>query len=306
MKLIPLFPGQGSQALGMGKSWHENFSVCHDLFQLASDTLKIDFKRLCFEGPEEELVKTENTQPCLLLVCFAGFKILEHEIGLKPAAAAGHSLGEYTALAAAGAISFEDALRTVRRRGELMSQAAGPGAGMMAVLGLSAEQAANLCEEAKGNDVLVPSNFNAPGQVVISGHIAAIDRGQAILKSRKQRGIRLKVSGAFHSPLMKDAALKLGEFLATINFNPPSFPVISNLEARPYPGKTTETLVRQMTSPVRWEESIKYLNQIQPDCFLEIGPGKVISGLVSKIAPQAKTLNFSESKDIVEIRHALG
>jgi len=306
MGFAALFPGQGSQSQGMGRSFCDDFAVGRNLFELASDTLKLDFRKICFEASEEELAKTENTQPCLLLCCHAGFKILEAELGFTPMAAAGHSLGEYTALTAAGAVSFPDALKLVRRRGELMAQAASTQTGMMAVLGASKEQVEQLCQEAvKDQEVLVPANFNAPGQIVISGNVSALDRAQELLKSKRMRCIRLKVSGAFHSPLMENAAKGLGEFLSGVSFSPLKFPVVSNLEAKPYPENPLEILVRQMTSPVRWEDSVQHLNQISLGGFIEIGPGKVLTGLVQRIVPQAKVLNFSESEDLAEIRTAL-
>ena len=306
MGLAAFFPGQGSQSQGMGKSFCDDFAIGRNLFELASDTLKLDFKKLCFEASEEELAKTENTQPCLLLCCYAGFKIMEAELGFDPKAAAGHSLGEYTALTAAGAVSFPDALKLVRRRGELMAQAASGSTGMMAVLGASKEQVEQLCREAvRDREVLVPANFNAPGQIVISGHDSALERSQEILKSRRQRGIRLKVSGAFHSPLMENAATGLGEFLNGVSFSPLKFQVVSNLEAKPYPENPRQTMVRQMTNPVRWEDSVQYLNQICPGGFIEIGPGKVLNGLAQKILPQTKVFNFSEAKDLPEIEKNL-
>jgi [acyl-carrier-protein] S-malonyltransferase len=306
MSFAALFPGQGSQSPGMGKSLCEDFSVGRGLFELASDTLKLDFKKLCFEAPEDELAKTANTQPCLLLCAYAGFRILETELGFTPKAAAGHSLGEYTALTAAGALSFPDALKLVRRRGELMASAASSQTGMMAVLGASREQVEQLCREAvREGEILAPANFNAPGQVVISGHNSALERAQEVLKSRRQRGIRLKVSGAFHSPLMEDAAKGLEKILAHANFSPLKFPVVSNLEAKPYPEDPRTVLVRQMTGPVRWEDSVRCLNQMGLKGFIEIGPGQVLAGLVRRILPDSIVLNFSESKDLSGIGTAL-
>jgi [acyl-carrier-protein] S-malonyltransferase len=303
MGVIALFPGQGSQAPGMGKSFHQTFALARELFDLASETLKLDLKKLCFESGEEELARTENTQPCLLLVSYCGFKILEQETGFAPIAAAGHSLGEYTALTAAGALTFPDALRLVRKRGELMAQAASGDTGMMAVLGADRAQAESICREAvRENEILSPANFNAPGQVVISGHAAALDRAQALLKGKRMRGIRLKVSGAFHTPLMKDAADGLKEILNSVNFSAAKFPVVSNLEAKPYSGDQREILVRHLTSPVRFEDSILCLKQMGAADFLEIGPGKVLSGLVERTLPGARTLNFSESTDLDAVK----
>jgi len=304
MGLVSVFPGQGSQMPGMGKTWHEEFAVARELFELASDSLGIDFKKLCFEADENELAKTENTQPSLFLVGCIGFKILEQELGFKPIAVAGHSLGEYVALANAGAISFEDGIKTVRRRGELMALAAGGSrGGMMAVLGMTPPEVDLLCTEARNGEVLVPANFNAPGQVVISGDAASLDRAQEILRSKKKKGIRLKVSGAFHSPLMEKAATGLADFLAGINFNSSRFPVISNLEAKPYPGPDSarDLLIKQVTSPVRWEESVRYLNESNPGLFIEIGPGQVLSGLIRRILPEAKVCNFCDARDLNQL-----
>jgi len=308
MTQIALFPGQGSQALGMGRSFYLDFSYVQELFELASDTLKIDFSQLCFFSQEAELTKTENTQPALFLVCYAGFKVLEKELGFVPGAGAGHSLGEYSALACAEAINLVDALKLVRKRGELMAEAGNKAqVGMMAVLGWEADEVKKVCEQAKGSEFLVPANFNAPGQIVISGDNSALARAEEIFKQKKTRVIRLKVSGAFHSPLMKKASQGLREFLEQINFKPFKFPIVSNLEAKPYPDASAikEILVKQMVSPVRWQESVIYLSEMKPEFFIEIGPGKVLAGLVKRIVPQAVVYNFSESKDLKELEKVL-
>ncbi len=308
MGLIALFPGQGSQFPGMGKEWMEAFPYARELFSAASDHVHLDFCKLCFEGPEDELLKTENTQPCLLLVSYVGFKILERELHFKPIAAAGHSLGEYPALCASGALSFLDALKLTRRRGELMAEAgkAGDG-GMMAVIGLSAEDAEKLCMEAGADEVLVPANFNAPGQVVLSGHVSSLERLQSTLKERNARGIRLKVSGAFHSPLMEPACRGLAEALATVTFSAFQFPVISNLEAKPYPSPEAarEILARQVVSPVKWIQSVHCLMEMKPRAFIEIGPGKVLAGLCKKIAPEIPVFNFSAAEDLEALKGVL-
>jgi len=304
MGVIALFPGQGSQAPGMGKEWFQDFPIAREIFESASEFLKLDFQKLCFEGPEAELLKTENTQPCLLLLSCLGFKILESELKFAPTAGAGHSLGEYSALVSAGALDFKDALRVVRRRGELMAEAGRDGsAGMLAVLGIGPEDAEGLCQEAGGGEVLVPANFNAPGQVVISGTNSALLRAQNFLKERKLRGIRLKVSGAFHSPMMESASQGVAQVLAEVNFHPFRFPVISNLEAKAYPDpeSSREILVKQVVSPVRWLESVQHLLGMKPTAFIEIGPGKVLAGLMKKIAPEIPVYNFSNTGDLKEL-----
>ena len=305
MSFIALFPGQGSQFPGMGKDWVQNFPYAGEWFSAASDQLGRDLRKLCFEGPEAELTKTENTQPCLLLAAYVGFKILERELGFKPGAAAGHSLGEYTALCASGALGFADGLKLTRKRGELMAEAGRSGdGGMMAVIGLTVAEAERLCMEAGADQVLVPANYNAPGQVVISAHVSTLERLQGSLKERKVRGVRLKVSGAFHSPLMQPAATGLAQALKAVKFNDFQFPVISNLAARPYPSPeaAAEILCRQVVSPVRWLESVQYLAGMKPEAFVEIGPGKVLSGLCRKIAPEIPVYNFSEAKDLEALK----
>lgn len=294
--------------VGMGRSFYQDFSYVQELFELASDTLKIDFSQLCFSSQEAELTKTENTQPALFLVCYAGFKVLEKELGFAPSASAGHSLGEYSALACAEVISFIDGIRLVRQRGELMAEAGNNAqVGMMAVLGLEADEVKRVCEQTKAGEVLVPANFNAPGQIVISGDNSALARAEEIFKQKKTRVIRLKVSGAFHSPLMEKASQALREFLEQIDFKPLKFPIVSNLEAKPYPDSLAikEILAKQMVSPVRWQESVIYLSGLKPEFFIELGPGKVLAGLVKRIVPQGVVYNFSESKDLKELEKVL-
>jgi len=308
MPWIALFPGQGSQHSGMGKSWFDDFALVRELFELASDTIHINFKRLCFDAPESELTQTKNTQPALLLVSYAGFAILKRELGFSPLASAGHSLGEYTALCSADALDFPNAIRTTRLRGEAMARAGKKAeAGMLALLGVTKEEAEEICQQAKNSDVLVPANFNAPGQIVISGHKNAIERAKELAKEKKKRAIPLKVSGAFHSPLMEDAKKELEEFLKQIKFHEFKFPVISNLEAKPYPNPESapRILAEQVISPVRWEDSVKYLAEMNPEGFIEIGPGKVLAGLVKRIVPEIPVVNFSETKDLEELEKLL-
>jgi len=308
MTLIALFPGQGSQFPGMGKEWVRDFSYAREMLESASQSLNLDFARLCFEGPEDELTRTENTQPCLLLISCIGFEILSRELNFSPVASAGHSLGEYSALVCARALDFEDGLKLTRKRGELMAQAgkANQG-GMMAVMGLSAEDVEKLCQDAARGEVLVPANFNAPSQVVISGTNSALERAQELLRQRKAKGIRLKVSAAFHSPLMQAAADGLAVSLSNITFHQFRFPVISNLEAKEYPGPESakDILVKQVVNPVRWTECIERLKSFQPKFFVEIGPGKVLAGLVKKISPEIPVLNFASTADLKLIQEAL-
>ncbi len=308
MGIVALFPGQGSQTPGMGKEWFQDFAQAREIFQAAGEVLDLEFPELCFAGPEDELTRTENAQPCLLLISYVGFKILEREFNFVPCAGAGHSLGEYSALVCAGALDFSDGLRLTRKRGELMAEAGKGGeAGMIAVLGLEPEEVEKVCQEAGAGEVLVLANLNAPGQAVISGTNAGLIRAQKLLKERRVRGIRLKVSGAFHSPMMRSASEGLDRLLAGIGFHPLKFPVISNLEAKPYPGPEAARgiLTRQVISPVRWSESVAGLTEKKPEAFIEIGPGRVLAGLVKKIAPEIPVFNFSTTADLQSLRSIL-
>src|SRR6476646_2087258 len=281
-----LFPGQGSQSVGMGKDLFDHYPAARATFDEADEALGTKLSQLCFEGPEEQLKLTENTQPAILTVSVAAWRVLS-EKGIKPAFAAGHSLGEYSAHVAAGTISFADALRTVKRRGRYMQEAVPVGAGAMAaILGLDAEGVARACAEAAQGEVVTPANLNAPGQIVIAGHTAAVTRASERAKALgAKRAVPLPVSAPFHCPLMKPAEERLAPELRALQTHDPAFPVIANVDAQP---KTTaadaiEALVRQVSSPVRWEDVVKRLIADGARTFVELGPGAVLAGLIKKI-----------------------
>ena len=304
-----VFPGQGSQAPGMGQELYREFALARRVFEEASDALRFNLARLCFDGSEEELQLTANTQPAVLTVSAAAWKVLHAETGLHPVAAAGHSLGEYSALLAVGALDLPSAVGAVRSRGAFMQEAVPAGKGAMAaVMGLDADKLAAICAEAAQGEVVTPANFNAPDQIAISGAAAAVARASELAKARgAKRVIPLKVSAPFHCELMQPAAERMAEALKAISWQPLGRPVISNVEAKAYAGPeaAADLLIRQITSPVRWVESVKALAESGAEAFLEIGPGKVLAGLIKRILPEAKTLNFVSPKDLKAIVEAL-
>ena len=282
-----LFPGQGSQYAGMGRDLYESLPAAHAVFDEADDVLGFRLSQLCFEGPESELTLTHNAQPAILTHSVAVWRCIQDAIETDRIAA-GHSLGEFSAYVAAGAMEFADALRTVRRRGELMlhSGEARPGT-MAAVLGLDDDAVRAVCAEASGADgECVAANFNAPGQTVISGDVAAVDRAIELAKTAgARRAIRLNVSGAFHSPLMQVAESGLAEQLAGITIREPAFPVVSNVTAEPVRESAVarELLRKQLTSPVRWTDGIRKMVECGATRFVESGPGNVLTGLLKRI-----------------------
>lgn len=284
-----VFPGQGAQRVGMGRALAETFPICRDTFDEADDALGEALSTLCFEGPEDRLQLTENTQPAILAVSVAACRLAESR-GVRPAFAAGHSLGEYSAHVAAGTLSFADALRTVRRRGQYMQHAVPVGEGAMsAILGLDAEAVAAACREAAaetGNRVVSPANINAPGQVVIAGHHDAVARAGAVAKNKgAKRVIPLAVSAPFHCALMKPAEERLAPELRALTANEPVIPVVANVDGEPKRDarSAVEALIRQVSSPVRWDEVVRRLIAEGVTQFVELGPGTVLAGLIRKI-----------------------
>lgn len=298
MKMALIFPGQGSQYPGMGKELADNFAVVRQTYEEADDSLGFRLSRLCFEGPETDLLLTENTQPALLTTSIAFKRLLETETGFTFSYVAGHSLGEYSALVAAGALEFGDGLRIVRSRGMFMQEAVPVGTGAMAaVLGAEANLVEEVCKEAAQGDIVVPANYNCPGQIVISGQATAVNRAIEIAKARGIRKVLLlPVSVPSHCVLMASAGERLSEALERIEVKNPQIPVISNVEAKPYTeaGRIRDLLVAQISSPVQWESSVKEMVSLGVTHFVETGPGKVLSGLVKKIDKGVVARNFDD------------
>ncbi len=290
-----LFPGQGSQKPGMAKDLIEAFPAAREAFDRADAALGTKLSTLCFEGPAEELTLTHNAQPALLAHGAAVWAVVKDKVSAKVQGAAGHSLGEFSAYHAAGALPLEDAIRLVRRRGELMFETGVqvPGA-MAAILGELQRPIEEICREAGTLGVCVPANYNNTEQIVISGEVAAIEAAMELAKAAgAKRALRLPVSGAFHSPLMQPAAAGLGEALRAAQWRDPSVPVWSNVTAEAVGDAATarELLLRQLTSPVRWVEVVRNVAARFPGTtFVEMGPGAVLSGLVKRLAPDCKTM----------------
>jgi [acyl-carrier-protein] S-malonyltransferase len=292
-----VFPGQGSQAPGMGKDLAEKFAVARQVFEEADDALGFAISRLCFDGPEEELQLTENTQPAILTVSVAGFRAMQEQGIEAPAFVAGHSLGEYSALVASGALSLADAVRTVRARGRYMQEAVPVGTGAMAaVIGAEVVDIERICAEARQDQVCSIANFNAPNQTVIAGNTEAVDRAVELLSGVARKVVKLKVSAPFHCALMKPAQDRLAPDLAALNFSRPAMPVVTNVDARATtaPDELRDALVRQVSAPVRWVESMQLLMSHGVDTFVEAGPGKVLSGLMRQISRDVKMLNVED------------
>lgn len=306
-----LFPGQGSQHPGMGKFLSDEFAVAKQTFEEASDALHIDMKKLCFDGSETDLALTENTQPCLLLVSTATHRVLEKEFGYKPSSAAGHSVGEYAAVVAAGAMAFADALKAVRLRGQAMQSAVPVGrGGMTAVMGLEPKQIFEMCawaEKETGDGPVQPANLNAPGQIVISGKKTALDWLAVNFKAEKfgvtgrVKFISLKVSAPFHCSMMKPAEEKMASVLGEMKFADARFPVVQNVSAEPVTkgADLRANLVKQVSAPVRWIESVQKIASLGATKAAEVGCGRVISGLVKKIeGEKLPVLNLNSLEDI--------
>lgn len=299
-----IFPGQGSQKVGMGKALADAHPICRDTFAEADEALGESLSRLCFEGPEDQLTLTENTQPAILAVSVAAWRFVA-SLGITPAFVAGHSLGEYSANVAAGTMAFADALRIVRRRGRYMQEAVPVGTGAMAaVLGLESALVAQACEEAAEGDIVSPANMNGAGQVVIAGSTAAVARaGERAKALGAKRVIALSVSAPFHCALMKPAEDRLAPELRALQTSNPVVPIVANVDATP---KTTaadaiEALVAQVSSPVRWEDVVRRLASEGVTTYVEVGPGTVLSGLVRKIHREATVVSFGAPDDVAAI-----
>ena len=304
-----VFPGQGAQKVGMGRELSQQFAVCRETFDEADAALGEALSTLCFEGPEDRLLLTENAQPAILAVSVAVYRLARAR-GVQPAFAAGHSLGEYSAHVAAGTLSFEDALRTVRRRGRYMQEAVPVGEGAMAaVLGLDETAVADVCVEASAAGVVTPANLNAPGQIVIAGQTAAVARAGELAKARgAKRVIPLAVSAPFHCPLMKPAEERLAPELRALTVNAPQFPVIANVDAEPRTDAAAaiEALIRQVSSPVRWEASVRRLVAEGVRTFVEMGPGTVLAGLIRKIDGSAAVMSIENAQGLEKVLASMG
>lgn len=303
-----VFPGQGSQSVGMGRALAESNPGIRSLYEEASSVLGYDMAALCFEGPVERLNLTEYTQPALLVSSLAALRAFE-PLGITPVAVAGHSLGEYSALVAAGGLTYHEAVAIVQKRGRYMAEAVPPGTGLVAaLLGLTADIVKELCREASAVGVVAAANFNSPGQVVIAGEKAAVERAIELAKARGcKKAIPLPVSVPVHTPLMQKAADRLAGDLAGIVWSDLKMPLVNNAEARPI-SKAVEiqaSLVRQLPSSVLWEDSVKAMVAMGVTTFVEVGPGTVLSGLIKRIVPDAVTLNVNDPKSLEATRAAL-
>jgi [acyl-carrier-protein] S-malonyltransferase len=289
----------------MGRELCERFPVAAQVFQEAEQTLGFSLSQLCFFGPEADLQLTENTQPAILAASVAALRVLESETLFKPLYVAGHSLGEYSALVCVGALSFSDAIRVVRERGRLMQAAVAAGKGAMAVIiGLEMEAVTAVCEEAEQGDVVAPANYNGGGQIVIAGAKAAVARAMLLAKSHgAKRVLELPVSAPFHCPLMRPAAEGLKRVLSDVTVHSFSIGVIANVDAEVNldAGRVKPLLAEQATKPVRWEESVRRLESLGVSKMLEVGPGRVLKGLVKRISPKIELDNFETPQDLARI-----
>jgi [acyl-carrier-protein] S-malonyltransferase len=296
-----LFPGQGSQAVGMGKELSEKHPVARQTFDEADEALGYKLSQLCFEGPEEKLRMTEVTQPAILTASVAAWRVL-HEKGFNPAFVAGHSLGEYSAHVAAGTLPFADAVRTVRYRGKYMQKAVPAGVGAMAaILGLDLEKVAAVCADAAQGEVCEPANINSSEQIVISGHAAAVERATRLASERgAKRAIMLSVSAPFHCSLMKPAQDRLAADLSALNLQNPSVLVVCNVDAAVIEDAAAarDAMVRQVTGSVKWDQSVRLLIAKGIQTFVEVGPGKVLSGLMRQIDRSKTSLNVGDEASL--------
>jgi [acyl-carrier-protein] S-malonyltransferase len=308
-KIAFLFPGQGSQHPGMGRELAEEFPCARRAFEIADRALGFALSKLCFEGPAEELQLTANAQPAILAMSVAAAEVL-NEKGVRADFVAGHSLGEYSALVAAGSMPIEEAVCLVRKRGQYMQEAVAVGQGAMAaLLGMEASAVEEVCREAAQGEVVSPANFNCPGQVVISGHKGAVERAVALARGRgAKRAIMLNVSAPFHCALMKPAQERLEKDVDGAAISDPKIPLANNVDAELVcaADRVRDGLKRQVTAPVRWEQAMRVLRSQNVDCFIEVGPGKVLSGLLRQIDPQAECLRIEDRATLNEVLSRLG
>ncbi|MEA3545241.1 MAG: ACP S-malonyltransferase [Thermodesulfobacteriota bacterium] len=301
-----VFPGQGSQYPGMGKDLADNFKVAKQVFEEANDALGFDIEALCFSGSEDDLKLTANTQPAILTTSIAALRVLQEETDMAPVFVAGHSLGEYSALVAAGALAFAAAVTTVRQRGIFMQEAVPVGVGAMAaVMGIEREDLLQLCREAAAGDIVAPANYNSPGQIVIAGHAAAVERAIVLAKERgAKRALLLPVSAPFHSSLMAPAAQRLQVELEWVTIAPLTCPVVSNVEAVPYreESKVKDLLVEQVCLPVRWEESIQKMKDLEVTRYIEVGPGRILSSLIKRIDRSSKQQHIGDVASLKKLQ----
>jgi [acyl-carrier-protein] S-malonyltransferase len=303
-----LFPGQGSQAVGMGRELSEKHAIAKHTFEEADHALGIKLSQLCFEGPEEQLLLTEFAQPAILTVSVATWRVLAEQ-GIQPGFVAGHSLGEYSAHVAAGTLSFADAVRAVRKRGKYMQEAVPVGVGVMAaILGMEADKVRQVCADAAEGEVCDPANINSPEQFVISGHKSAVERAMVLAAERDaKRAVALPVSAPFHCSLMQPAQDRLEKDLSALSFQNPTVPVMCNVDAVAVTDAETsrDALVRQVTGAVRWDESIRGLVAKRVETFVEVGPGKVLWGLMRSIDRSRTALQTSDERALEKTIAAL-
>jgi [acyl-carrier-protein] S-malonyltransferase len=300
MKIAFVFPGQGSQYVGMGKEISEHFDIAKKIFQEASGALKYDIADLCFNGPAEELNKTYRTQPSILTVSIALFSVLKDK-GIQADVVAGHSLGEYSALVAAGVLPFKEAARLTEKRGQFMQEAVPEGKGLMAaILGLERDKVDEICRYLSSG-YAAAANYNCPGQIVIAGEKDAVEEAIEMCRNAgAKRAVALAVSVPSHCLLMSEASARLGELLNTVGLKSPIIPLVNNADAKLL--RSAEeikiSLVRQLNSPLLWEDAVKTMESSGIDTFIEVGPGKVLSGLIKRIAPEAKILHVEDIKSL--------
>lgn len=301
---VAIFPGQGSQHAGMGRALVETFPEARAAFEEADAVLGRSLSSVCFEGTESDLARTETTQPAILTASVAALRVLEHR-GARPVAVAGHSLGEYTAHVAASTVSFPDAVRIVRERGRFMQEAVPAGQGAMAaILGLDRARVEAVCRNSALDQIVSPANFNGPAQIVIAGHAAAVDRAvEAALAAGARKAVRLPVSAPFHCKLMEPAAARLSTVLHNVRFNDPMIPVYTNVDASPVSSgeASRDALVRQVAAPVRWQDEVEAMIGVGFDAFVEVGPGRVLAGLVRRISKSARVASMSDPGELADV-----